>query len=409
MKARPDNLMKDTCTKTSRKASQRRGEQVSTSAELKPTAIAASSTVAAADAKPKRYRLIKLGVDSHGSVQAFGRMIDNQGIQPIQKLSPEKFLEFLKKQRELADRVVMVYEAGPYGFALYRQAKELGVECLVCAPERLGRGRKRVNDKIDARELTNRLDRYCSGNKTALRLAHIPSLEQELSRRESRERRTWGKERQRWIGRGRSLFHILGISHPGKWWEADRRTELLELIQNRYGSSVRDQLLPELDRHQEMLEQVQKQLELLSKALRKAGTARPGPRLKGIGPLSMEILDREIGDWDRFKNRRTIASYTGLCSGEESSGESRKLLSIDKHGNPRVRTVLVELVWLLPRYQPEYHRLAGWKWVFDPESKASGARKKKAAVALARMLAVDLWRIRTGRIKPQDVGLTLAA
>jgi transposase len=401
--------MKNTSTEPSRKASQRRGEQVSTSSEPKPTATAASCTVAAAEIKPKRYRLIKLGVDSHGSVQAFGRMIDNQGIQPIQKLSPEKFLEFLKKQQELADRVVMVYEAGPYGFALHRQAKELGVECLVCAPERLGRGRKRVNDKIDARELTNRLDRHCSGNKTALRLVHIPSLQQEISRRQSRERRTWGKERQRWIGRGRSLFHILGISHPGKWWEAPRRTELLELIQKRYGKEVRDQILPELDRYQEMLEAVQKQLDLLTAELRKAGQERKPLRIKGIGPLSMEILDREIGDWDRFKNRRTIASYTGLCSGEESSGESRKLLSIDKHGNPRVRTVLVELVWLLPRYQPDYHRLSGWKWVFDPESKASGARKKKAAVALARMLAVDLWRIRTGRIKPQEVGLALAA
>ena len=31
------------------------------------------------------------------------------------------------------------------------------------------------------------------------------------------------------------------------------------------------------------------------------------------------------------------------------------------------------------------------------------------AVALARQLAVDLWRIRTGRAKPQDLGLKLVA
>ena len=87
------------------------------------------------------------------------------------------------------------------------------------------------------------------------------------------------------------------------------------------------------------------------------------PRIKGIGPLSCELLDREMGDWNRFANRRQVASYTGLCPGEESSGDSRMALSIDKHGNPRVRAVLVELAWLLPRYQPDYKALARWKGV----------------------------------------------
>jgi hypothetical protein len=35
--------------------------------------------------------------------------------------------------------------------------------------------------------------------------------------------------------------------------------------------------------------------------------------------------------------------------------------------------------------------------------------RKKAAVALARQLAVDLWRIKTGRASPGDLGLKLAA
>src|ERR1700721_4569763 len=90
--------------------------------------------------------LIKLGVDTHAGQYTFARMVDHAGIQPTQSMSPEAFLEFLKKQRTLSRRVVMVYEGGPYGFWLHRQATELGVECLVCAPERLSRGRTRVND-----------------------------------------------------------------------------------------------------------------------------------------------------------------------------------------------------------------------------------------------------------------------
>jgi hypothetical protein len=36
---------------------------------------------------------------------------------------------------------------------------------------------------------------------------------------------------------------------------------------------------------------------------------------------------------------------------------------------------------------------------------ATGAARKKAIVAVARQLAVDLWRIRTGRLRAEEVGL----
>ena len=112
----------NTSSKRSRKAPQGRAGKVS------------------AQSPENRYELIKLGVDTHGGQYTFARMIDHLGCQPPQRLSPEAFIEFLQKQLVLAKRVVMVYEAGPYGFSLYRQATELGVECLVCAPERLSRG-----------------------------------------------------------------------------------------------------------------------------------------------------------------------------------------------------------------------------------------------------------------------------
>src|SRR5678815_591017 len=105
--------MQNVTSKTSRKAPKGRVGHVS------------------ADLPEKRYELIKLGVDTHAGQYTFARMIDNQGMQPVQQLSPEQFLEFLKKQLAIAHRVVMVYEAGPYGFSLYRQATELGVQCPV--------------------------------------------------------------------------------------------------------------------------------------------------------------------------------------------------------------------------------------------------------------------------------------
>jgi transposase len=383
-------MKKRTSSKVSRKAPQGREGQVSTASQT------------------KRYELIKLGVDTHAGQYTFARMIDNLGCQPAQSLTPEAFLEFLKKQLTLANRVVVLYEAGPYGFSLYRQATGLGAECLVSAPERLSRGRKRVTDKIDARELLNRLDRHLAGNDAAVRLVRPPTIEQEMSRRQARERNTYRKERQRWILRGRSLLHTLGISRPGRWWELDRYQQLLEQIKSRYGQTIHDQVASELGHYLETVMWMQKKQDELTALLRQAGGQKKEPRVKAIGALSSELLDREIGDWDRFKNRRQVGSYTGLCPGEESSGDSQMSLSIDKHGNPRVRAVLVELAWLLPRYQPDYKPLQKWKWVFQKGSKAGKALRKKAVVALGRHLAVDLWRIKTGRAKPQDLGLKLA-
>jgi transposase len=395
-------MKKHTSSEVSRKAPEDRAGQVS----ITP-ADATGQTPA--EQSGKSAELIKLGVDTHAGQYTFARMVDHLGIQPTQSLSPQAFLQFLSKQRTLARRVVMVYEAGPYGFSLYRQATELGVECLVCVPERLSRGRKRVNDKIDARELLSRLDRHLAGNTAALRLVRPPSLEQEMSRRQARERNTYRKERQRWLGRGRSLLHTLGVARPGRWWEPDRHEQLLTHLQERYGQAVADQADRELNHYLEFVHLATAKLEELTAALRKASTEKKLPRLKGIGPLSSELLDREMGDWNRFANRRQVASYTGLCPGEDSSGDSRVALSIDKHGNPRVRAVLVELAWLLPRYQPDYKPLARWKWVFDPASKAPASMRKKAVIALSRRLAVDLWRIRTGRATPPDLGLQLAA
>jgi hypothetical protein len=40
-------------------------------------------------------------------------------------------------------------------------------------------------------------------------------------------------------------------------------------------------------------------------------------------------------------------------------------------------------------------------------SRATGAQRKKAIVAVARHLAVDLWRIHTGRCSAVQLGLTV--
>jgi transposase len=117
------------------------------------------------------------------------------------------------------------------------------------------------------------------------------------------------------------------------------------------------------------------------------------------------VIDREIGSWARFGNRRQVGSYTGLCPGEYSSGQTRVQSCVTKHGNPRLRAALVETAWRLVRFQPEYRAVRKWRHLLSKGALATGAARKKAIVAVARQLAVDLWRIRTGQLQPADLGL----
>ena len=48
--------------------------------------------------------------------------------------SEEALLLYVEKQCERAEQVVMVYEAGPSGYTLYRKLTARGVLCYVCAP-----------------------------------------------------------------------------------------------------------------------------------------------------------------------------------------------------------------------------------------------------------------------------------
>ena len=76
-----------------------------------------------------------------------------------------------------------------------------------------------------------------------------------------------------------------------------------------------------------------------------------------------------------------------------------------KHGNPRLRAALVETAWRLVRFQPQYRPVVKWRRILAKGALATGAARKQAIVAVARQLAVDLWRIRTGRVQAAALGL----
>ena len=66
-----------------------------------------------------------------------------------------------------------------------------------------------------------------------------------------------------------------------------------------------------------------------------------------------------------------------------------------------VRYTLVEMTWRLLRWQPDYPPIQKLR------RSVSNRGKRRLVVAAARRLAIDLWRLATGRATAQDLGLRL--
>ena len=342
-----------------------------------------------------RRGAIKLGIDVHQGFQVVVVQEGGSQPKPAQRLAKGALLGWAVKLRRSHPGVAIhaVYEACGFGFGLQRQLGALGIECVVVCPQKLDERNQRVKtDGRDAKALCLKLDRYVEGNKDALAVVRVPSQEEEQLRAIHRQREQLVRTRKQLEAHGRSLMVNHGIEPVQKWWKARTFARL----------AVPGWLRAMLGHTQPILLALEAQIRALALELEKS--AAPG-QPRGLGALSSVVIDREVGDWHRFKNRRQAGSYTGLCPGEYSSGSTRVQSCITKHGNPRLRAALVETAWRLVRFQPEYRGIVKWRHLLAKGALATGAARKKAIVAVARQLAIDLWRIRTGRVRAEALGL----
>jgi len=338
---------------------------------------------------------IKLGIDVHQDFYVVVMQEGGANPKPPQRFQKQAFLHWASKLKQSGAEVYAVYEACGFGFSLQRQLSALSIHCYVVCPQKLDEQNRRVKtDSLDAKALCLRLDRFLQGNRHALALVRVPSEQEEQARALHRQREQLVKVRKVLEAQGRSLLVNHGMEPVQKWWKP-RTFAALPVPQ-----WMRELLL----NSQPLLLALQEKIDQLTVQLQNAATQEP-PR--GLGKMTSVIIDREIGNWHRFSNRRQIASYTGLCPGEYSSGQKRLQSCVTKHGNPRLRAALVELAWRMVRFQPNYRAVCKWKVRLANGALSTGAARKKAIVALARQLAVDLWRVRTGRLTQEQLGLEI--
>ena len=287
-----------------------------------------------------RAREIKLGLDIHSSLIVVARQLDEQVSQPPQRFSEQGFIGFVHRQLAQAKSVHSCYEAGPFGYVLHRRLVAMGVRNLAVRPRDWSTYGERVKtDARDAGALCSCLDRYLSGNRGALAVVWIPSEAEEAARSVGRQRQSLVRDRTRLTLRGKGLARLRGQSLPTEWWH-ERIFPKLDLP---------DELRTQLTGCQRIILQIDAELSVPTDQLEDAAPAKLPSYL---GAMTWELLRREVGDWRRFHNRHQVASYTGLCPSEHSSGHSRLQGSITRHGNPRIRHLLVEAAWHLLATSP---------------------------------------------------------
>lgn len=343
---------------------------------------------------PPQPRTLKLALDVHLAQHVVALQYDGEFPKPPQRFTPAGLLAWVQKQLARGWQIVSCYEAGPFGYVLHRQLTALGVTNYVIRPRNWDDQHKRVKtDRTDALAMLTALDRFVAGNPHALAVVRVPSETQERQRSQTRIRQSLHRDLKLLAQRGRGIALQYGYRLKGKWYGARNWPKLV------VPAWLAELLAPLQATLATLHEQVRQQSQQIE-----AASTQPKP--KGLGALSQQIIEREVGDWHRFQNRRQVSSYLGLCPSEKSSGARQQHGHITKCGNPRLRWALCEAAWRLLKFQPEYRLCQKWRArIIDPQT--PGGRKKQLIVALARGFGVDWWRLQTGQTTPEKLGLVM--
>jgi transposase len=343
-----------------------------------------------AKAKPE---VIKLGLDLHARQVTECRQLDGSTPKPAQRWELWKLLDQIERWVKAGIKVYSCYEAGACGYWYHREIVRLGAINFVVAPQALEtRHKGQKTDRLDARALLAHLASYLGGNREAMSVVAVPTPEQEQQRSVVRYREQLLRDRRRAEARGRALVLTQGILAPRSWWRPGLWPD--------FSHQVPEWTIPQVEYWQgRALAADAKERELRLQLQKMVNLGIP----VGVGALSWVVLEQELRGWDRFQNRRQIASYTGLCPGIHSSNQQSREGSINRCGNSVVRYTLIEMAWRFLRWQPQYPPIQKLR----KELLLSRRARRRLIVAAARRLAIDLWRWATGRATAQELGLIL--
>ncbi len=314
----------------------------------------------------------------------------------------------VKRLRRLGE-VRCCYEAGPAGFALYRDLAAAGIDCVVVAPS-LVPARPGEHIKTDRRDAVKLARFLRSGDLTTI---HVPDADTEAIR--DLERARTCAVRAETAARHQLakflLRHGRRFSGRTRWTTDHLRWLHAQKFEHPAQQRVLFDYLKTVEDLHERVAGLTATLAEMVPTWRLAPMARALQALRGIDLVSSATLVAEVCDIRRFQRAPDFMGYVGIVPSVHSSGETRKHGAITRSGNGHVRRLLVEAAWhyrhparisakLRARSRDvsdEVRRIA-WKAQERLCSRfrklsGRGLNKNKVVVAVARELAAFVWAI----------------
>jgi transposase len=101
-------------------------------------------------------------------------------------------------------------------------------------------------------------------------------------------------------------------------------------------------------------------------------------QVKGVGTLIALTLLLTPEDPHRFRESRDVGCYLGLQPGRRNSGQSEPQMHISKEGDPYLRTLLVCVFALAPKFHSENksNAIGGFKYnrILAPKKRLSATK-----------------------------------
>lgn len=308
-------------------------------------------------------------------------------------------------------RVRSCYEAGREGFWLHRALQRMGIDNIVvdaASMEVDRRQRRAKTDRIDLKKLVRDEIRYYRGERHVWSVVRVPSPEAEDSRQLHRALEVLKEERKQHRVRIQSLLFTQGIDVT----IGGQFLKKLDALRCWNGEPVPAQMKQRIEDEYHRLQLVEVQIrEVQTKQVAQVRSQQQSvatekvrrlQQLMSIGMGSSWIFVMELFGWRQFQNRRELAAAVGLTPSPYDSGDSKREQGISRAGNRRVRKLLIEIAWAWLRFQPN-SQLSQW---YQQRFATAGKRMRRIGiVALARRLAIALWRYVEFGVVPEGARL----
>jgi transposase len=334
-----------------------------------------------------------------GEVRFFGE-VENK---------PAAIERTIKKLGKRYDRLHVCFEAGPTGYGLYRQVRELGHDCMVVAPALIPkRSGERV--KTNRRDAVTLARLHRAGELTGV---WVPDVVHEAVRDLVRAREAGADDLRRKRQQLLSFLLSHGRIYDGRshWTLAHRRWLARQAFEHAAQQIVFQEKIDAIEDAAQLLRRLDEQLTVIVPTWSMAPVVEAYQAMRGASFLVAVIFAAEIGDVRRFDSPPQLMAFLGLVPGERSTGDTVRRVGLTLAGNRRARRALVEAAWtyryparvsaaLRARLEglPKVIRDIAWKAqvrLCARYRRLSAAGKKLPVVvaAIAREMAAFLWAI----------------